>query len=88
MNDNVLNTVTVDSVTADINVDATGLFCPEPVMLLHNKFRDMQTGDTLLMTATDPSTTRDVPKFCLFLGHELVAHDEQDGTYRYLLRKS
>ncbi len=88
MNENTTDTMTVDEIEADITVDATGLFCPEPVMLLHNRFRDMQSGDTLLMTATDPSTTRDVPKFCLFLQHELLARDQQDGIYRYLLRKS
>ena len=88
MNDNNTDIIAVDAIAADINVDATGLFCPEPVMLLHNRFRDMQSGDTLLMTATDPSTTRDVPKFCLFLGHELLARDEQDGPFRYLLRKN
>lgn len=91
MNDNRSDqdsTDTLDSSVANIRVDASGLFCPEPVMLLHNKFRDMQPGDTLLMTATDPSTTRDVPKFCLFLGHDMVARDEQGGVYRYLLRKN
>lgn len=88
MNDNMSDKAALDSSEADINVDASGLFCPEPVMLLHNKFRDMQAGDTLLITATDPSTKRDVPKFCLFLGHELVAQDEQGGLYRYLLRKN
>lgn len=76
-----------DHIAPDVTVDACGLFCPEPVMLLHTRFRDMVAGNTLLMTATDPSTTRDVPKFCLFLGHELLAQDEQDGIYRYLLRK-
>lgn len=88
MTDDNSDKATLDSSVADIKVDASGLFCPEPVMLLHNKFRDMQPGDTLLMTATDPSTTRDVPKFCLFLGHDMVARDEQGGVYRYLLRKN
>jgi len=37
---------------------ACGLFCPEPVMMLHNKVRDMQAGDVLEVLATDPSTTR------------------------------
>lgn len=76
-----------DNPAPDITVDATGLFCPEPVMLLHSKFRDMASGDVLMITATDPSTTRDVPKFCLFLGHELLAQDEQAGVFRYLLQK-
>ena len=72
---------------ADHTLDATGLFCPEPVMLLHNRIRDMAAGETLLVLASDPSTTRDIPKFCSFLGHPLLEQDEQDGRDRYLLRK-
>ena len=72
---------------ADHTLDATGLYCPEPVMLLHNRIRDMAAGETLLVLATDPSTTRDIPKFCNFLGHPLLEQDELEGRYRYLLRK-
>lgn len=68
-------------------LDATGLFCPEPVMLLHNKIRDIAPGEVLQVLATDPSTRRDIPKFCHFLGHELVQLDEFDGHYRYWVRK-
>jgi tRNA 2-thiouridine synthesizing protein A len=68
-------------------LDATGLYCPEPVMLLHNRVRDMAVGELLEVLATDPSTQRDIPKFCLFLGHELVAEETDNGSYRYLIRK-
>lgn len=71
----------------DETLDATGLFCPEPVMLLHNKVRDLPAGGVLKVLATDPSTRRDIPKFCLFLGHELLEQDEAEGTYRYWIRK-
>lgn len=71
-----------------MELDACGLFCPEPVMLLHNKIRDIDVGEQLLLIATDPSTTRDVPKFCHFLGHELVESSEEEGNYRYLIRKA
>lgn len=69
-------------------LDARGLFCPEPVMMLHKKIRDIAEGEVLVMIATDPSTTRDVPKFCHFLGHELVSSSEDDKLYRYTIRKS
>ena len=69
-------------------LDATGLYCPEPVMMLHNKIRDIAAGSLLKLRATDPSTTRDVPKFCLYLGHELVDSSEQGGEYQYLIRKN
>ncbi len=69
-------------------LDAKGLFCPEPVMMLHSHMRDIASGELLEMQATDPSTTRDVPKFCHFLGHQLVQQSEQEGVYRYLIRKA
>ncbi|GAB5500005.1 MAG: sulfurtransferase TusA [Pseudohongiellaceae bacterium] len=68
-------------------LDATGLYCPEPVMMLHNKIRDLAEGDLLKLEATDPSTTRDVPKFCMYLGHELVREEQQGDQYLYWIRK-
>lgn len=68
-------------------LDATGLYCPEPVMLLHNIIRDIAVGETVQVLATDPSTERDIPKFCLFLGHELLLHESSANQYRYVLRK-
>lgn len=71
------------------HLDARGLYCPEPVMMLHNKVRDMQAGELLEVIATDPSTTRDIPKFCGFLGHELVEKQELTATkeFRFVIRK-
>ena len=73
---------------ADIpTLDASGLYCPEPVMMLHSKIREIDDGQLLEVLATDPSTTRDIPKFCHFLDHELVEQQETEGRYRYLIRK-
>ncbi|GAA6130390.1 sulfurtransferase TusA [Halopseudomonas sabulinigri] len=74
--------------TSPSTLDTQGLMCPEPVMLLHNAVRDMAVGDLLQVLATDPSTQRDIPKFCAFLGHELVEQQERDGVFRYLIRKA
>lgn len=81
------NSIAKEKEKPSATLDACGLFCPEPVMLLHNRIRDIEVGEVLEMLATDPSTTRDVPKFCLFLGHELIERSEKDGQYRYLIRK-
>lgn len=72
----------------DVQLDTTGLFCPEPVMLLHRQIKQMESGQLLSVIATDPSTQRDVPKFCTFLGHALVHHSETHGTYEYIIRKA
>ncbi len=70
-----------------MDVDATGLRCPEPLMMVRNKLMDMSSGQIVKVTATDPSTTWDFFNFCRFLNHELV-HQEMEGDfYRYWIRK-
>lgn len=69
------------------SLDARGLFCPEPVMMLHQQFRKMTVGDELEVICTDPSTQRDIPKFCTFLEHELLSQHECEGEFVYLLKK-
>ena len=40
-----------------------------------------------LIIADDPATTRDIPGFCTFMEHELVAKETDGLPYRYLIRK-
>ncbi|MFC7369990.1 MULTISPECIES: sulfurtransferase TusA [Vreelandella] len=70
----------------DASLDTTGLYCPEPIMLMHNKVRDMSSGQILKVIATDPATTRDVPKFCQFLGHQLLMQEASEDCYLYFIR--
>lgn len=68
-------------------LDAIGLRCPEPVMMVRKKVRLMAEGETLLVSADDPSTTRDIPSFCRFMDHTLIASETEQTPYRYLIRK-
>ena len=63
----------------DHTLDAQGLRCPEPVMMVRKTVRGMQAGETLLIV--------DIPGFCTFMEHELVAKETDSLPYRYLLRK-
>ncbi|WP_312951589.1 sulfurtransferase TusA [Superficieibacter sp.] len=74
--------------TADHVLDALGLRCPEPVMMVRKTVRTMQVGETLAIVADDPATTRDIPGFCRFMEHELVAQQTDTLPYQYLLRKN
>lgn len=69
------------------SLEAQGLRCPEPVMMVRKTVRKMAEGDTLLVTADDPSTTRDIPSFCRFMDHTLLAADTDQLPYRYLIQK-
>ncbi|RYY01653.1 MAG: sulfurtransferase TusA [Gammaproteobacteria bacterium] len=68
-------------------LDTSGLLCPEPVMMLHKAVRELNDGDIIKVIATDPSTTRDIPKFCLFLGYELIQQDADEKNYFYYIKK-
>ena len=72
--------------TPSHQLDASGLMCPEPVMMLHGKVRELAAGDILEVIATDPSTTRDIAKFCQFLGHTLLWTAESNGRFLYHIR--
>lgn len=78
-------TATFDNPTHSL--EALGLRCPEPVMMVRKTVRKMADGETLLITADDPSTTRDIPSFCRFMDHTLLAAETDQLPYRYLIRK-
>ncbi len=70
-----------------VEVDASGLRCPEPLMLVRNKMMDMQSGEVIKVTATDPSTSWDFPNFCKFLKHEMVLSKTDETPFLYWIRK-
>ncbi|WP_330149209.1 sulfurtransferase TusA [Shewanella xiamenensis] len=73
--------------TAQHKLDALGLRCPEPVMMVRKTVRQMAQGETLLIVADDPATTRDIPSFCEFMDHTLIASQTNQTPYQYLIKK-
>ena len=68
-------------------LDALGLRCPEPVMVIRKTVRKLAVGDMLEIIADDPATTRDIPSFCRFMEHQLVEAQTNTIPYRYLIKK-
>ncbi len=71
----------------DHTLDAIGLRCPEPVMMVRLNIRKMASGETILIKCDDPSTTRDIPSFCRFMEHELIAQQIDQKPFQYLIKK-
>lgn len=69
-------------------LDTSGLFCPEPLMLVRQAMRKLELGECLCVTATDPSTKRDLEKFCHFVGHTLAVQQEEAGSFYFELIKN
>ena len=55
-------------------------------MMVRKTVRHMDDGQTLLIIADDPATTRDIPGFCRFMDHQLIAQESAQAPYRYLVR--
>lgn len=68
-------------------VDARGQSCPGPIVSLARALKEAQPGDLLELLATDPGSKGDVPAWSKISGNELLEQREEDGVYRYLLRK-
>lgn len=72
---------------SDSHLDTQGLLCPEPLMLVRNRIREMNPGEVLHVTATDPTTHRDFANFCRFMGHELIDARVDAEILEYWIRK-
>jgi tRNA 2-thiouridine synthesizing protein A len=73
---------------ADKVLDAKGLNCPLPILKAKKALKDVPTGGTLEILATDPGSVADFQAFSRQVGNELLEHSEEGGVYRFLIRKS
>ena len=69
-----------------VQIDAKGLWCPEPIMLLHQAVDKLDTGEEITLLTTDPAALRDVPKFCRFVGFHLASQIDRDDYTEFVIR--
>ena len=74
-------------IQSDLTLEAEGLRCPEPVMMIRKSIRSIESGEVLLILADDPATKRDVPNFCEFMDHQLLKAETEQTPYRYWIKK-
>lgn len=70
-----------------IELDTCGLNCPMPLLKAKQALNRMQSGEQLLVLATDQGSWRDFEVFSQQSGHALLQREEAAGVYRYLLQK-
>jgi tRNA 2-thiouridine synthesizing protein A len=68
-------------------IDARGLACPQPVLMLRQALAQVRVGERVVLLATDPLAPLDVAAWCLRTRHTLVSQIEQDGTYRFVVQR-
>lgn len=73
---------------AAATLDMTGYFCPEPVIRVGEEIVSVEVGEILELLADDPSSTSDVTSWAKRTGHDLVSTEENDGVFRFLIRRT
>lgn len=81
------DSVSLHSNEPQLQVDATGLRCPLPLLKAKQALNQLQHGETVRVTATDAGSVRDFHAFAELSGHRIIRFTECDGVYEYLLQK-
>jgi TusA-related sulfurtransferase len=68
-------------------VDARGLTCPLPILRAKKALADMESGQILKVSATDPGAQRDFAAFAKQTGNEIVESSVHDKIFVFLMRR-
>ncbi len=71
---------------ADQVLDAKGLNCPLPILRAKKALKDLPTGGTLEIMATDPGAVKDFEAFCRSTGNELMESKTDGDTYIFVIK--
>ncbi|MBY8933194.1 Sulfur carrier protein TusA [Pseudomonas fluorescens] len=77
-----------DAVAHDVELDASGLNCPLPLLKAKMELNKLQSGAVLKVIATDAGSQRDFRTFARLAGHTLLREEDEAGVYRYWLKKT
>ena len=73
---------------ADQVLDAKGLNCPLPILRAKKALKDVPTGGTLQVLATDPGAVKDFEAFCRTTGNELLESKNDDKVFSFLIKRT
>lgn len=69
------------------NLDACGLSCPGPLMRVKSSVDELNPGDTLNVSASDPGFYEDIKAWCRTTNTELLSLNKEKGIIKASLRK-
>jgi tRNA 2-thiouridine synthesizing protein A len=67
-------------------LDAKGLNCPLPILRAKKALKDVPSGGTLEILATDPGSVKDFEAFCRSTGNEMLSSAQDGDVYKFVIR--
>ncbi len=71
----------------DKYVDAKGLKCPQPLLLLKLAIKEVDTDEIILLEATDPHTDLDVEVWCERFNHKIINTGYCEENFKFWIKK-
>jgi len=71
----------------DEKLDAQGVMCPMPIVMLTKKMKTMSPGQTLELVADDVGALEDVPAWVTRTKNEMVEKRHDGGKYYFVIKK-
>jgi tRNA 2-thiouridine synthesizing protein A len=73
--------------TADIEIDLSGLQCPMPLLKTKLALNGMVPDQILKVVATDPASEKDFQMFAQHSDNEILEFEKNESEYFYWIKK-
>jgi TusA-related sulfurtransferase len=80
-------TVDLTTLQPSKSVDARAMACPGPLLEAKKSIGLVKIGEVLEVWSGDPSTKKDMPRWCEKVGHEFLGTIPADGYDRLFIRR-
>jgi CoA-disulfide reductase len=82
-----INTNCLEEIVPKISLNACGLQCPGPIMKVYQNIENMNEGEVLEVTASDPGFAKDIKSWCEKTGNTLLKSSFENKAFKALIQK-
>jgi tRNA 2-thiouridine synthesizing protein A len=75
------------SVTIAMSLNLKALSCPLPIVKTAKAMKELGPGQVVEVFATDPGSVPDFKAWSQATGNPLMESSQEDGVYRFILKK-
>jgi CoA-disulfide reductase len=83
----LLSEATEEELKVTVQIDATGLSCPGPIMEVHKNMKNLQNGEYLQITTTDCNFVKDISVWCEKNQNTIVQTERENKHYKTIIKK-
>ena len=79
---------TASNLTIDLEIDASGLNCPLPILKAKKAMNELQNDQILCVISTDPGSKREFEMFAQRSKYSMLDMREEDSKTYFIMQKT